>query len=459
MSLRSWQSKLIFAVLIILAAISVVQGVRNALRFSQDFQWDASRALLIGINPYEQSIADAEEEKAGKSRQLQKEKTISSAVRAKENGGSQKGSEDGEIEDTDPTKSGTEKGQVVNKPGEDLPARGGETEDITFRPLGDQRLDEFYRSFAEIKAPQKMEANQFPSLLMLLFPLALLPWHIAKVIWLLLNLFFTAGIIFLLRKTFFKEIKRELFLAVMLLMVAGTPWRNQIGVGQHTLFSLFFLLLAVFFSEKKGLGAGIAVALSLTLSYFKYTVTAPLALYFIYKRRWKEFAASVLLHIGGTFWAARHLGASFLDMIRQPLQVSSFLTGEGSIDVGVLTGGAAWSPILALVIMGILFFLALRLPKGMDTEYFTLALLFCLIMTYHRSYDFFVLAAAAAGVYGISNSGRYRILSIYTLLLLWIFFGLRLFSENRFSLTIAGIFYYAFLLLYGSELVKRWKQV
>ncbi len=85
MSLRSWQSKLIFAVLIILAAISVVQGVRNALRFSQDFQWDASRSLLIGINPYEQSMIDAEEEAAQKAVETGNEKTFSSAVQAKEN--------------------------------------------------------------------------------------------------------------------------------------------------------------------------------------------------------------------------------------------------------------------------------------------------------------------------------------------------------------------------------------
>ena len=165
--------KAVLIILILLAAVSVVQGVKNALLFSQDFQYDAALALRSGINPYEESLH--------------------------------------------PT-------GILST---------GATAD-------------FYDFFEERGIPQKMEANQFPSLLMLLFPMTLLPYSISRVLWLFLNLVFTALSVILLRKTFLKEMDKEIFYILMLLMIAGTPWRNQIGVGQHTLFSLFFFLIVCY---------------------------------------------------------------------------------------------------------------------------------------------------------------------------------------------------------------------
>ena len=97
----------------------------------------------------------------------------------------------------------------------------------------------------------QMEANQFPSLLMLLIPYTFLPPLTARYAWIISNMIFTAGIIFLLRKTFLKDADRDVFAAFMLLMIAGTPYRNQLGVGQHTLFAFFFFLLAVWFDERE----------------------------------------------------------------------------------------------------------------------------------------------------------------------------------------------------------------
>ena len=96
----------------------------------------------------------------------------------------------------------------------------------------------------------QMEANQFPSLLMLLIPYTFLAPMTARYAWIVSNLIFTAGIILLLRRTFLKTEDRDVFIAFMLLMIAGTPYRNQLGVGQHSLFALFFFLLAVWFDEK-----------------------------------------------------------------------------------------------------------------------------------------------------------------------------------------------------------------
>lgn len=366
----------LFIVFILLASVSVVQGVRNALLFSQDFQYDAALALRCGINPYEESLHPT-----------------------------------GALET-------------------------GATAD-------------FYVFFEERGIPQKMEANQFPSLLMLLFPMTFPPYGISRVLWLFLNLLFTALSVFLLRKTFLKEMDRDTFILLMLLMIAGTPWRNQIGVGQHTLFSLFFFLLAVYLSEKDHwVGAGLALA----VSYFKYTLTAPLAVYFIYKKRYREFALSLVPHILGTFAAAVMLKSSFIDMIKEPLEVSKALAGEGSIDIGALSGGASWSLMAAGAIMLGCAIMAFILPEGYDGRFFSLLLLLSLVMTYHRSYDFFVLAPAACGTCLLSGTWKdkkERILTIvYIILMLYIFFGLRIFNESPGSLIAAAFIFYGYLLSY-----------
>ena len=359
--------KILMAVLLLAALLSITAGVKNALYYSQDFQWDAAKALMMHMDPYDVSLS---------------------------------------------------KHAIVTAP----------------------EMAEFNEYFESINAPQKMEANQFPSLLFLLSPFTLLHYTTARAVWLVLNLLFTAAIIFLLRKTFMKQLERDTFIIVSLLMIAGTPWRNQIGVGQHTLFSFAAFLLAVWLSERGNAGLS---AISLAVSYFKYTLTAPLALWFIYKRRFKEFAISVFIHIAMTIFSCYWLGESFIDMIIKPLKVSSALAGEGSLDISAVTGGASWSLVLTGVLMIALLIIAWKMKEGFDNELFTLLLLVSLIITYHRSYDYFVLAAALPG---IINFKKLRIFYAFTVL--FIFFGLRVFHENTPSLIAAGICYYALLIIY-----------
>ncbi len=368
------------AVLVLLsvaAAVSLWRGIENALTLSQDFQWDATKALALGMDPYEISLSP--------------EQTFS-------------------------------------------------------QPL----LQEYYAYYEEIGAPQRMEANQFPSLLMLLLPFAFLPPGAARIAWLASNLLCTAGSLWLLRKTVLKEADSFLFALLGLLMIAGTPFRNQLGVGQHTLFSLFFFLLALYLAreERDGLLPGICLA----VSFFKYTLTVPLALYFIYRKKWKTFTVSVLVHILGTLFAALWLKESPVAMIVKPLKVSSVLVSEGGLDFGALFGGSPFAFVLAALVMGMLLFLSLR--KGTDGKLLmSVLILWSLIILYHRTYDFFVLIMAA----GVFFSGdpadeplgtrQKPVLALYVLLLAAVFFGLRLFDEALPAKIVTGILYYAYTIL------------
>ncbi len=367
---------ILFCMLGLLAAASLFAGVRNGARYSQDFQYDAAKALSSGIDPYDVSLAGKRSPKV---------------------------------------------------PG----------------------LSEYYAYYEGIGAPQKMEANQFPSLLYLLLPYTFFDAHTARIIWLISNLIFTAAIMLLLRVTFLKDMDRRFFAVSMLLMIAGLPWRNQMGVGQHTLFSTAFFLLAVYLSvEKERPGPA---ALALCISYFKYTLTVPLAVYFVYKRKWKELFLSIPLHIAGTAAAALILHESFSDMIIKPLKVAAALSSSGSMDVGALMGGGILSTAVTALILIFLAVLALFCPPDQDRLLMSVLVLWGLIMTYHRLYDYFVLIILF-GYFAVKEErlpGIFCILTVCT-----VFFIPRIFNESSMSVVMTGIIYYAFTLFVTLKAMK-----
>lgn len=371
-------------VLSLMAAVSLVQGIRNGAKFSQDFQWDAAKAFSMKIDPYDESISPSGALSAG-------------------------------------------------------------------------TLKDFYGYFESIDAPQKMEANQFPSLLMLLLPYTFMAPAFARYAWLFSNVLFTAGIVILLKVTFLRNLPKFEFSVLMLLMISGTPFRNQLGVGQHTLFSLFFFLLSVWFLERKWGSA--PAALALAVSFFKYTLTAPLALYYVYKRRWKELTVSVMVHVVLTEVAALWLNESFFNMIIKPLKVSGALASEGGLDFGALFNGSAVSFILAGLVMIALLILAVKLPKGHDGELMGILVLWSLIITYHRTYDFFVLVIVAAGISilpwdELEFKEKIRLTGFVAVMLI-VFYGLRMFDEAVPARIITGVIYYVYTIFVTVECFKR----
>ena len=321
-------------------------------------------------------------------------------------------------------------------------------------------LKQFYGYFEGMGTPQKMEANQFPSLLYILTPYALMPYIPARILWLITNLLCTGVIIGLLRNTFMSRVDERLYPVFMMLMLAGTPWRNQLGVGQHTLFAVACFILAVTVAEngreEKSAAGTVAAGLLLSLSYLKYTVTAPLALYFIYRRRWKEFVISLVPHAVLTGVAAFILKEPYTDMLIKPLAVASALTGEGSIDVGVLTGGAAWSTGITAAVMLFILALALMMPEGNDELFISTAALLSLVMTYHRTYDYFIMII----VFGYFATGRMRAAqTVYLITTFAIFFVLRIYNESVISLTVSGALYYAcviaFVVISAEKVIKN----
>lgn len=380
---------LIIAVMVLLAAVSLVQGVRNAARDSQDFQWDAMKVFSLRINPYDESM--------------------------------------------NPT-------GVLDTLG----------------------YEEYYL---------QMEANQFPSLLMLLIPFAPLSPLGARYVWIICNLIFTGLIVILLRKTFLKDMNGYLYTLLSLLMIAGTPYRNQIGVGQHTLFAFCFFLAAVWYSEYRENRSSLLTVLALFICYFKYTLTVPLVLYFVYKKRYKEIIISAFMHVVLTVVSAFWLSDSVMNMIIKPLKVSSALSAEGGLDISALMGGSPAALLTGGLVMIVLFTAAVRMPEGMDRTFFSALVLWSVIITYHRTYDFFVIVAAAGfflergiGVSSTDTSAEtaeenkvsfLNYLNMYYIVVMFaVFFVLRVFSENTASKISVGAFYYILTMVITAYALK-----
>lgn len=364
----------------VLAAISLLQGIRNACTDSQDFQWDAMKVFSMRINPYDESAS-------------------------------------------------------MNPSG----------------ILDSYHFDDYYL---------QMEANQFPSLLMLLLPFVAFKPLTARYVWIVCNVLFTALIIFLLRKTLLKDLNRYWFIILSLLMIAGTPYRNQVGVGQHTLFAFCFFLIALYFSEYCEKRNSVLVTLALFVCYFKYTLTVPLALIFIYKKRYKEIIISASMHVMLTFVGAWWLGDSFMNMILKPLKVASAISADGGLDISAIFAGSPVSYCLAAVIMVLLFVISMKLPEGYDRSLMSLLTLFSLIVTYHRTYDFFVMIVVAGLFMEIPDTYKHKnqLLIYYVISMLSVFFVLRVFHENIASKIVVGIIYYSFMIVITYVVCKMGKE-
>ena len=111
------------------------------------------------------------------------------------------------------------------------------------------------------------------------------------------------------------------------------------------------------------------------------------------------------------------------------------------MDIGALVGGGIASVAVTALIMIFLFVFALSCPPGQDCLVISLCILWGLIMTYHRLYDYFIMIA----VFGYFAARRIRYADILCLLTVCtVFFIPRLFDESRPSIMITGIIYYAF---------------
>lgn len=237
-------------------------------------------------------------------------------------------------------------------------------------------------------------ANQLPSCLLLLAPWTMFPQLLANQIWDCCNLLFTAVFLLFLYKAFFENKPfGNSFYWIVFILIAGSPLRILIGVGQHLMFSLAFFMPAYYYAEKKRFAlSGVLLA----LSGFKYTTVAPLAFIFISRRWWRPIIVAAAIHIAATIGCGLYLSESPITLIRQSFQVSSALTACGNADIASLMASCGSADVklwanAGYVVYGALLFALAFARRHDDTLLLSIFAVVSNVMFYHRAYDFVVL--------------------------------------------------------------------
>jgi len=216
------------------------------------------------------------------------------------------------------------------------------------------------------------------------------------VLWAFSNLVFTGLILVCLFRLLPRTTSATTKVVLSALFLAGTPWRNGLGNGQHALFTLAFFLLSVVMFSRNPKGATVALA----ISWFKYTISLPLSLFYARTTRgWVTILGSALIHAALTLFSAAWVHTSPVDMFSGPVRVARFSPGIGYLDVfaiaSALSVSSRWLPALVAACLLVVTYAAIRRDPDALSSISTLSLA-TMTVVYHSGYDFVVLVVPLA---------------------------------------------------------------
>jgi len=274
--------------------------------------------------------------------------------------------------------------------------------------------------------------------LLLLWPFAMLPWHAAKAAWLLASLGSALGTVWLLVRANFARSNRALaFLVLSALLFASTSFRVTIHLGQHGLAALFLFFCAVALAES---GRRRGAALFLAGSWLKYSITGPLALYFLARGKVRVLALAALLDGALVLAAAAWTGRNPMALAVEPLLVnrSGGIDAPGYINLSQLLlpygeAGFAAAVVLALTLIGLAACLVRFRPSPDPLLTLSLLALLAAVVAFHEIYDMVILVVPAT--YALrawcERDGRSNapLALLFALLVAAVWFGERLVDE------------------------------
>ena len=246
--------------------------------------------------------------------------------------------------------------------------------------------------------------NYLSPLYLLLAPLGLLPFPVAKAAWVVCNLIFAVSSVWLAGR--FYGLRGRLLLVASGMFLGATCMRDTLGNGQHGLMVLLLwclALLSVRLTNGRAAAAGI--------SYFKFSFAPPLALFLLLKGGVRAVLWSLLVPVATTvvvwLWlTGGHDPAALLRLVAEPFQVGSrgfFLRGADINLPDVLDlplRGANLSlhvvdvcelAASTVVCAAVFFFGIVRAPRT-STQYQVALMALCSFLLFrHHNYDQVVL--------------------------------------------------------------------
>ncbi len=282
--------------------------------------------------------------------------------------------------------------------------------------------------------PEPVAPSYPASGLVMLWPLAALPWPLARVAWAVANLLFGAILCLTLWRLYLPRRSWPVLALALIVFFASTPFLNNLGNGQHAVFTLAFFVAALWAERQGNL---ILAPTFLAVSWFKYTLGMPLSLVFVARGRWAILLGAVGIHAVLTVFAAIWTATNPLDLLLGPLRVAQVATAPGHLNVLGLAARAGMTakllPLAATAILAAVVILAAWRSRANDElALLTLLSLFAYAVVYHLGYDLVVLVFPLFYVFSrfLQWHERDRLTQMWTVmlavLLVWTWFADRL---------------------------------
>jgi len=300
------------------------------------------------------------------------------------------------------------------------PSRGPDLE--TFQAAGRYWLDGTYEFGVGM-------GHLYPPFSVVLFaPLALLPFSALVWIWLALNVFATAVVLYLGYRLWGQHWSKQTQLLFAALFVSWPAYRVTLRNGQISVIVLALLLGAIL--ARRRAQPVIAGAL-LGLALLKYSLTLPFLAYFLVKRQWKMCGVALATVALLTQVFGMRLGLSAFEATRRYVEVVGRMqagnspgytgTTEFSLLASSVFGTNVWTAVAAAVVavIGLLAVLiaSARNDRREDACLSALSVL-ALWSAYHRNYDEVICITVVAFLINLSLGSQRPLVPVVILVLL-----------------------------------------
>ncbi len=237
------------------------------------------------------------------------------------------------------------------------------------------------------------EPHYFPSCYVLLWPYAVIPWPLAEYLWLASNFLFTFFFLSNVFKMFIPKQSFQVYLSIFCLFLIGTPWRNVVYTGQHILFGLCFFSFALRYRDAKPNLSGLFLA----IAFFKYAVTFPLSLFFIYKKQYRPLLVALAIHLCLHLFISFWINVNPVTLFFEPLKLDQDIFDNGYLDFLAVSvhSGLNIPMLVPYILSGIVFLVTaiILLFKINADDLLVLSTLsfVSLVVVYHEITDYVVL--------------------------------------------------------------------
>ena len=225
----------------------------------------------------------------------------------------------------------------------------------------------------------------------ILYPYTLFEWEIARLFWVITNIFFA----FLIPLFICKYFKLSKYKSILLLLIFLTcyPTRMTINYGQQSLFVLFFLILPFLYKSK------FAIFLS-GFSSIKYSTGYIIFLDFLVKKQFKNFFLATIPYLIGwliySFHTNSNLFINFFEPLNWSLNYKQYAR-DGDIysllQMYVIESHQVYMKYLSILFIFVFnLFILLKINKLKDDFLKMSLILICpLIFFPHSNYDYVLL--------------------------------------------------------------------